>query len=151
MNAITTTIKISQIESDSNYADLFNQEVANSESDFICIIDDKNTKVELKDSCLDLMQMAMHNNPLAGMLYADYEIKDDTNICEIHLLKHHIGRVRDNQDYGKVFLFRKSYLNQINGFIKKFKHNFLYDIRLRLSEISEFMYWYIKSDISKSY
>ena len=59
-------------------------------------------------------------------------------IEEIHLLKHHIGRVRDNQDYGKVFLFRKSFLNKIGGFDESLKNNYLYDIKIK--DIRDFGY-----------
>ena len=37
--------------------------------------------------------MAMEKNPNAGMVYADYEILTINIVEEIHLLKHHIGRV----------------------------------------------------------
>lgn len=117
---------------------------------FICIIDDKNNPVKLKDSCLNLMQLIMQKNPQAGMVYADYEIVADPStlklrrtgdkIEEVHLLKHHIGRVRDNQDYGKVFLFRKSFLEQVGGFDENLQYHFLYDIRLKLSEVSEIVH-----------
>jgi hypothetical protein len=42
------------------------------------------------------------------MLYADYDLITGDQKKEIRLLKHHEGRLRDNQDYGKVFLFTKS-------------------------------------------
>ena len=123
--------------SKNNIPQYLNQEIAKSESEFICLIDDKNNPAKLKDSCLDLMQMAMDRNTEAGMVYADYEIVTNGKVEEIHLLKHHVGKVRDNQDYGEVFLFRKSYLGQIGGFDEELKHHFLYDIRLKLSEVSE--------------
>ncbi len=110
------------------------------DTEFICIIDDKDNPVKLKDGCIDLLLIAMQKNPQAGMIYADYDIVTKNKVEEIHLLKHHIGRVRDNQDYGKVFLFRKSFLKQVGGFDENLKYNYLYDIRLKLSEVSEIVH-----------
>jgi len=148
MKAILTTLRINKYQNLGkiiNLSKYLNQEIAKSDSDFICLIDDKNTPVKLKDSCREIMQMALQKNPGAGMVYADYENVTDGNVQEIHLLKYHLGRVRDNQDYGKVFLFRKSILEQVGGFSEKLKHNYLYDIRLKLSEVSEIVHLANKS------
>ncbi len=143
MKAILTTLRINKYQNFGKTINLpkyLNQEIAKSDSDFICLIDDKNTSVKLNESCLDIMQMALQKNPKAGMIYADYENVTDSNVQEIHLLNYHLGRVRDNQDYGKVFLFRKSFLEQVGGFSEKLKYNNLYDIRLKLAEISEIVH-----------
>jgi glycosyltransferase involved in cell wall biosynthesis len=140
MNATVTTVRLSQFESDLNYLNLIDQKVKQTDSQYIFLIDDINSPVKLKNSCLDLMQMTMERNPNAGMVYADYELNNNGEIEEVHLLKHHIGRVRDNQDYGKVYLFRKSFLEQVGGFDDSVKFNYLYDIRLKLSEVSEIVH-----------
>ncbi|MFC1528185.1 glycosyltransferase [Candidatus Neomarinimicrobiota bacterium] len=140
MNAILTTIRLSQLASDLNCLNLINQKIKQTDSKYIFLINDKNSPVKLKNSCLDLMQMTMGRNPKAGMVYADYELNNNGKIEEVHSLKHHIGRIRDNQDYGKVFLFRKSFLGQVGGFDEKLEHHFLYDIRLKLSEVSEIVH-----------
>jgi glycosyltransferase involved in cell wall biosynthesis len=140
MNATVTTVRLSQFVSDLNYLNLINQKGKQTDSQYIFLIDDINSPVKLKNYCLDLMQMTMERNPNAGMVYADYELNNNGEIEEVHLLKHHIGRVRDNQDYGKVYLFRKSFLEQVGGFDDSVKFNYLYDIRLKLSEISEIVH-----------
>jgi len=140
MNVNVTTIRLSKFESGSNYSHFINQKVNQTDSEYILLIDDVNNSVELKKLCLDLMLLAADKNPLAGIVYADYELNNNGEIEEIHLLKHHIGRVRDNQDYGKVYLFRKLYLEKIGGFDESIKYNYLYDIRLRISEISEIVH-----------
>ncbi len=140
------SVEFITIQNVENKPQLLNKIITETESAYICIIDDKNCTIKLNDSCLDLMQMAMQKNPKAGMVYADYEIIDNNSIEEIRLLKHHRGRVRDNQDYGKVFLFRKSFLEQVGGFDESIKYNYLYDIRLKLSEISEIVHIANKSE-----
>ncbi len=140
MNAIVTTKKLSDFADEPNLPSIINRGIKHSDSKYVLLIDDRKSSVELKDSCLDLMQMAMDKNPKAGMVYSDYEIVTKGKVEEVHLLKHHIGRVRDNQDYGKVFLFRKSFLEQVGGFDEELRHNYLYDIRLKLSEVSEIVH-----------
>ena len=146
MNATVTTIKLAESATDSKLPIFINQIIEKSDSKYILLINDKNNPVKLRKSCLDLMEIAIIKNLNAGMVYADYEIVTNGKIEEIHLLKHHIGRVRDNQDYGKVFLFRKSFIEQVGGFNEGLKHHFLYDIQLKLSEISELVHIANKSD-----
>jgi len=140
MKATVTTIRLSEFATDSNLPFSINQKVEKTNLQYILLIDDVKNSVKLMDSCLDLMQLAMERNHQAGMIYTDYEIITKDKVEEIHLLKHHIGRVRDNQDYGKVFLFSKSFFKQIGGFDESIIHHFLYDIRLKLSEISEIVH-----------
>jgi glycosyltransferase involved in cell wall biosynthesis len=140
MNATVTTLHISQFNKISYLPTLLNTEIKNSDSDFILIIDDLNNEINLKTSCLDIMLMAMERNPNSGMIYADYELNNNCKIEEIHLLKHHIGRVRDDQDYGKVFLIRKSVFEEFSGFDETLKYNYLYDSRLKISEHSEIIH-----------
>ena len=146
MNATVTTIKLAESATDSKLPIFINQIIEKSDSKYILLINDKNNPVKLRKSCLDLMEIAIIKNLNAGMVYADYEIVTNDKIEDIHLLKHHIGRVRDNQDYGKVFLFRKSFIEQVGGFNEGLKHHFLYDIQLKLSEISELVHIANKSD-----
>ena len=138
--------KVHNLRKISNIIQYLNQTIAKLKSEFICFIDDNNSSVKLKNSCLDLMELAMIKDPQAGMVYADYEIIAKDKVEEIHLLKHHLGRVRDNQDYGKVFLLRKSFLEQVGRFNEKLEHHFLYDIRLKLSEVSEIVHIANKSE-----
>ncbi len=143
MKAIPTTFSINKfqnLDKKINLPQYLNKELSNSKSRYFLLIDDRDTIVKLKNSCIDLMQSVLENNPKAGMVYADYEIVIDSKIEEVYLLKHHLGRVRDNEDYGKIFLFRKSFLEQIDGFNEELKYNYLYEVRLRLSEISEIIH-----------
>jgi hypothetical protein len=73
-------------------------------------------------------------------VYADYEIKKDDKIEEIYLLKHHAGRLRDNQDLGKIFLIKKSVIRQCGEFNPELKYHTLYDLRLKISEKAELIH-----------
>ncbi len=103
-------------------------------SEYILYIHNLNTVVLLKQSAIDLFLLACERNNNTGMVYADYEIHESEKIKEIHLLKHHIGRVRDNQDYGCVFLFNHDALEACGWANEKLKFSTLYDLRLKLSE-----------------
>jgi len=123
-----------------NIPQFLNTEIAKTNSEFIGLVDDKNNHAILKNSCFEIMHLAMQKDAAVGMVYADYEIIANNKIQAVHLLKHHIGRVRDNQDYGKVFLLRKSYIDQIGGFDESLQHHYLYDLRLKLSEVSKLVH-----------
>jgi len=140
MKATVTTIRLSEILTDSNFLFDINKIINVSESNHILLIEDRDIIVKLKDGCLDLLLIAIQKNQQAGMVYADYEIVIKDKVEEVRLLKPHLGRVRDNQDYGKVFLFRKSFLEQVGGFDEELKYHYLYDIRLKLSEVSEIVH-----------
>ena len=103
-------------------------------ADYSLYIDNRAEEVVLKKSALELFQIAMKNNNETGLIYADYELAEANNIKEIHLLKHHIGRVRDNQDYGKVFFISNEALKNSGGISTDVQFNTLYDLRLKISE-----------------
>ena len=103
-------------------------------SDYILYIHISNTTVLLKQSAIDLFLLACQRNTDTGMVYADYELQEHDKIKEIHLLEHHIGRVRDNQDYGCVFFFNRDALKACDWTDENLKFNTLYDLRLKLSK-----------------
>lgn len=110
------------------------------DTEFILYIDNRTEEIVLRKSALELFLLAMKNNANAGMVYADYEILHNNQPKEVHLLKHHIGRVRDNQDYGKVLFFANEALSQIGGISSDIQFNALYDLRLRLAEKFELLH-----------
>jgi glycosyltransferase involved in cell wall biosynthesis len=107
---------------------------ARAQGDYLLYIDNTNTVVNLKRAAAAALLLTAERNPTAGMLYADYEIAQKKKIEEIHLLKHHPGRVRDNQDYGFVTLYKNSVLSNCGGFDESLRFNTLYDIHLKLAE-----------------
>ena len=117
-----------------------NAAVRQAEAPFILYVHNAGTEIHLKQAALDLFLQTTVYHPRAGMVYADYELESEGKIKEIHLLKHHIGRVRDNQDYGRVFLFNKSVLQNIGLADESLQFNTLYDLRLKIAETSELIH-----------
>jgi len=107
---------------------------------FILYINNRQAAVTLKQGAIDLFLLVMSRHPQAGMLYSDYERLVKSGREEIHLLKHHHGRVRDNQDYGKVFFFRKNALEAVGYASTLLRFSALYDLRFRLSEKYQLMH-----------
>ena len=114
----------------------FDAAVIQSSGNFILYMDNSNSEILLKRSCIVSFAMVMERNPDCGLVYSDYEIESDGKIKEVHLLKHHTGRVRDNQDYGRVFYIKRGILQECGGYDTSLKFNTLYDARLKLAEHS---------------
>jgi glycosyltransferase involved in cell wall biosynthesis len=107
---------------------------ANIDTPYILYIDNRSSSVLLKRSALDLFLLSAERNKQFGLIYADYERADDDKIDEIHLLKHHIGRLRDNQDYGFVYFLNRDAIENIDFPVPSIHYNTLYDLILKLSE-----------------
>ena len=111
-----------------------NQAINIANGDYILYLDNRSAEVYLKNSAAAALSLTLERNKSRAMVYADYELEKEGQIEEIHLLKHHIGRLRDNQDYGRVFLFKKDILNMIGGCDESLQFNVFYDLRLKISE-----------------
>jgi glycosyltransferase involved in cell wall biosynthesis len=105
-----------------------------AEGEWILFIDNRDNPVVMKKAAVDGFMMGAERQKDAGLFYTSYELEDGGEVKEIHLLDHHIGRVRDNMDFGKVFFIRKSALEAIGGFDVSVKYNQIYDLRLKISE-----------------
>jgi glycosyltransferase involved in cell wall biosynthesis len=131
--ATETSLKTIVIEGDTYWSSL-NKALLNAENEGVLYIDNRLQEVVLKKSTLEICSITVQNNKNTGLIYADYELKENETIKEIRLLKHHVGRVRDNQDYGKVFFFTRAALQQTAGISNGVIFNALYDLRLKISE-----------------
>jgi glycosyltransferase involved in cell wall biosynthesis len=109
---------------------------ARANGSYLLYIDNSAALILLRKAATLLFLLAAEKDQKTGMIYADYEYKTDKKISEVHLLKPHNGRVRDNQDYGRVTFFRKSALTECSGFDESLRFNTLYDIRLKMMENS---------------
>jgi glycosyltransferase involved in cell wall biosynthesis len=119
---------------DNNLSAQLTSALKNIRSAFVLYIDNRKNSVILKESSLDLYLLSAARNENFGLIYADYERIAGNKIDEIHLLKHHIGRLRDNQDYGLVYFINGKSLKTINFPVNSIQFNTLYDLRLKLSE-----------------
>lgn len=113
---------------------------ARAQGDYLLYIDNSSVVVNLKRAAASTFLLTAERNPNAGMIYADYEIVQKKKVEEVHLLKHHAGRVRDNQNYGLVSLFKKSSLSDCGGFDESLQYNTLYDIHLKLAENAQLVH-----------
>lgn len=134
---VNVAFEINWIVSEGTLGHSLNQAFKSSEAEFILYINNRESEMSLKLGAFDLFRLPMKTNPGIGMIYSDYELEQQGEIQEIHLLKHHIGRVRDNQDFGKAFFFKKEVLKAIGYSDEKLEFNTLYDLRLKVSEKSE--------------
>ena len=123
--------------SSSGFPGQFNIALAQSDADMILYIDNRMAPVSLSNSIISLLSISKARIPNTGMFYSDYDNMDNSKISEVRLLKHHQGRVRDNQDYGKVYLFDKKVLDSIGGMDESIQFNHFYDLRLKISEKSK--------------
>ncbi len=112
----------------------------NSDADCHLYIDNRTQQVVLKKSALELFVLSVQNNNNVGMIYGDYEILENNEVKEIRLLKHHMGRVRDNQDYGKVSFFTTEALKNSEPVSAGVQFNAIYDLRLKISEKFELLH-----------
>lgn len=119
---------------DKTFPEILNEATQKSNAAYFLYIDNRNNPVVLRKAALEAFLISAVRNQDTGLFYADYDLKNDEATKEIKLLFHHIGRVRDNQDYGKVFFIKKEALEKISFFDETIKYNSLYDLRLKISE-----------------
>lgn len=108
--------------------------------DYMLLIDNRTNPLTLKKGAVDLLKLACTRVKSPGMVYSDYELLEKGTVKEVHLLKHHVGRVRDNQDFGKLFFIPRKALEKIGYANPEIKFNTLYDLRLRLSQQHELVH-----------
>ena len=123
------------VKNEKAYSEMMNEAMKQTDPENFLYIDNRESPVILKESALEAFMLTAEKNPGAGLFYSDYELESEGKTKEVHLLFHHIGRVRDNQDYGKVFFIKREAIESIGGFDNRFKFNNLYDVRLKISEL----------------
>ncbi len=134
-------VRISYIEvNNETLGQTLNAAFKQAQGAFILYLENRSEAVFLKQGAIDLFLLAAQRNPNFSLIYSDYELQQGKDIKEIHLLKHHRGRVRDNQDYGKVFFLSAKALQSVEYADEKLKANTLYDLRLKLSEEYELVH-----------
>jgi glycosyltransferase involved in cell wall biosynthesis len=106
----------------------------------LLLIDGQSEKIEFKNSAVELYDLVAEVSDDWSMIYADYEVDDKGTLSDEHLLDHHIGRVRDNADYGKAWVINLNKVKQVLPLSEQTKSHFFYELRLRLSEVGELVH-----------
>ena len=115
----------------------FNQNLASAISQlktgYFLYIQNETAPVFLRKSALAQFKWSAERQPHAGLFYGDYDvIFSNGDKKEMHLNPFHEGRVRDNMDFGRVFFISKDAFENTDGIPQKYKHGFLYDLRLKI-------------------
>lgn len=116
------------------------QKLLNYSGDLLLLVDARSERVEFKDAAAELYNLVAETEDDWSLIYADYEVNEDGQITEEHLLDHHVGRVRDNTDYGKAWLLNLEKVRQVLPLANSTQQHFLYELRLRLSEVGELVH-----------
>lgn len=129
------SVNVNIIETDGQKLSVqLNEALKSSEAAGHLYLDNRSQEITIKKSALEIYTLAVKNNGNIGLIYSDYEISANDEVKEIRLLKHHIGRVRDNQDYGKVSFVTSKALTEVGFLTDGVEFNALYDLRLKISE-----------------
>ena len=126
-------------QSELNAANLNNKLVAFSGQSLL-LIDARGVQITFKQSALQLFELVADTSDDWSLIYADYEVDDDGELAEEHLLDHHIGRVRDNADYGRVWLLNLEKVQAVIPLALTTQTHFRYELRLRLSEVGDLVH-----------
>jgi len=116
------------------------QKLLNYSGDLLLLVDARGERVEFKQAAAELFKLVAETEDDWSLIYADYEVKEGERVTEEHLLDHHLGRVRDNTDYGKAWLLNLEKVRQVLPLAETTKQHFLYELRLRLSEVGELVH-----------
>ena len=110
------------------------------QGEHLLLVDASEQKISFKQSSRTLYELVAETEDDWSMLYADYEVDANGQTEDIHLLDHHIGRVRDSTDYGKVWFLNLKKVREVLPLAESTHHHFLYELRLRLSEVGELVH-----------
>lgn len=126
--------KVAVLESENLSAEQFSDAIKKCETESILLINAAQFSITLKKSAIQLLNLVAKTELTWSLIYSDYEIISGAEIQEEHLLDHHAGRLRDDTDYGFVWLINRSKLLGCLPLDQENKKSLLYELRLRLSE-----------------
>ncbi len=117
----------------------------------------KYTSLELGQYSLERFYNLASGSRAVGMIYSDYYKIADGKRTASPTIDYQMGALRDDFDFGSLLFYRSSALCQAaNATEKEYKFAALYDLRLKVSEISqimrinEFLYSEVELDNRKS-
>ena len=132
--------KIDSIEQSELTAQTFSDKIGSYAGEQLLLVDFRGNRIEFKQSAEELYELVAEVSSDWSMIYADYEVDDNGQLHDEHLLDHHLGRVRDNTDYGKVWLLNLEKAKQVLPLSESTKQHLFYELRLRLSEVGELVH-----------
>ncbi|HCW76208.1 MAG TPA: glycosyl transferase family 2 [Candidatus Marinimicrobia bacterium] len=112
----------------------FSVAIKNCESESILFINASQYSISLKKSAITLFEMVAKTELNWSLIYSDYSMLSGTELQEEHLLDHHAGRLRDDTDYGFVWLLNRSKFLACLPMDQENQSSILYELRLRMSE-----------------
>ncbi len=118
----------------------FSNKLDSYKGEMLLLIDARSEMIKFKNSAEELFNLVAETHTDWSLIYSDYEVDDHGTLSDEHLLDHHIGRVRDNIDFGKVWLLNLEMVKEILPLSNSTKQHFLYELRLRLSEVGELIH-----------
>ncbi|MFZ5518911.1 MAG: glycosyltransferase family 2 protein [Candidatus Zhuqueibacterota bacterium] len=117
-----------------NRAHSLNAGLQRAGGDYVMLANNDQTRLTFRLSTLETFLYVAERTKNCGMVYSDYRLVDAKGVeKDIHLLDYHPGRLRDNMDYGAIWLFPRTVLHQVGGLDERFKAGFLYDLRLKVA------------------
>jgi len=135
-NSTLTTLQVDDL----SYPQQMNLALKHCSGDWVVYLHNQSQPVFLKSGFRDILEQTLLRHPNVGLVYGDYELVDQGIKREIQLLDHHVGRLRDNQDYGYVFLWNRQLLEEWGYFDESLQYNSLYDVRLKIAEKAEIVH-----------
>ncbi len=132
------------------------KKIANASSQDYTLLLIKDTEVDLGQFALERM-VSVADDTNAGLIYSDYyDIKE--GVRSIHpVIDYQKGSLRDDFEFGYLLLYRTSVLKEVYSDCNEdYKFAGLYDLRLKVSQkseffrINEYLYTAIESDARKS-
>ena len=121
-------------------AKILSDKLLSFKGEMLLLIDARSEKIEFKKSAAELYTLVAETSDDWSLIYSDYEVDDKGQLSDVHLLDHHIGRVRDNTDYGKTWVLNLEKVREILPLADTTKQHFFYELRLRLSEVGELVH-----------
>lgn len=114
-----------------------------------------NANIELKNNCIDrFIQIAEKSD--AAMWYSNFIETDENSEKKIVLCDYQYGSVRDNFNFGSIFLYRTEDLKPIVDELPDYNYSALYHINLllgsrnKIRRIPEFLYFRCTEDSRRS-
>ncbi len=129
-----------QLQSDFPFSgELIKRIIETASSKYLMVIDGSNRIEIIKSKIERFISTAENKN--AGLVFSDYEFRDNDKIISHPLVDHQLGSVRDDFDFGKCYLIDLDLAKRLVSELISFENNHhcsgLYELHLALSRSSQ--------------